>query len=303
MRQNLIILFNGANIMKKQQWFLFVGLSMAIMFISTSSSLYAAPKSTLKNNQAIQSKSPAQLIQMPDLVIKQVSWSSNPKDGQTIGTSSILNITVLNRGNAPAGENKLKIDCKSLTGSNYPYPLDGLINVQPLDPGKSITYAWPSASSQKWFPGTYKMTFTVDYLFNAVKESNENNNVKTLTFTVLSKIDLIKKINVKPVVKPQLNTDLEVVSVVVTPDNPVSGQTVSVNAVVRNSGKFKTPEVESLFTFWDTKGGSQFFTSSPKVPSLFPGQTYDLKTTAYIITLGESGAVEAKIDRFKLYFL
>jgi subtilase family serine protease len=286
--------------MNKHLWSIFVGLAMAIVFVGTST-LYAAPKVMLKNNTINKSKTPGQKYNLPDLVVKNVWWSSNPKEGDTVGASSFLHITVLNQGTAAAGANKLRIECKSLTGTNYPYPLDGMIDIQPLEPGKSMTYAWPPSSSEKWFPGTYRMDFTADYAFNKVAESNETNNKKMLTFTVLAKSNLIKKIKAKPTAMPQLNTDLEIVSVTMTPDNPVSGQTVSVTAVVKNSGKVKTPEVDSIFSFWDTKGGSTFYTTSPSVPSLFPGQTYDLKTATSIITLGEHSAVEAKIDRFNKF--
>jgi subtilase family serine protease len=286
--------------MKKHLWFLFVGLVTAVVFVSTSS-LYAAQKIIQRKNAISKSMAPGQKNSLPDLVVKNVSWSSNPKAGDTVGASSILHITVLNKGTVSAGASKLRIECKSLTGTNYPYPLDGMIEIQSLGPGKSMTYAWPPSSSEKWFPGTYRMDFTADYAFNKVAESNETNNKKTLTFTVLAKSTLIKKIKAKPIAMPQLNTDLEIVSVTMTPDNPVSGQTVSVTAVVKNSGKVKTPEVDSKFTFWDTKGGSKFYSISPSVPSLFPGQTYDLKTATSIITLGESAGVEVKIDRFNKF--
>ncbi len=285
--------------MKKRQYFLFVGFAI-VAFLMNSSILFAAGKYTLKKKSTTISKVPA-IVAMPDLVIKNAAWSLNPKEGDKVGVSAILNITVWNKGIAAAGASKLKIDCKSLTGTNYPYPLAGMISVQPLGPGKSMTYAWPPASSEKWFAGTYKLDFTADYHFNLVTESNENNNKKSLTFTVSSKAKLIKKLKVKPVMKPQLETDLEVVSISTTPNNPVSGQNVSVVSIIRNSGKVKTPEVDSIVTFWNTKGGTKFYAIAPSIPPLFPNQTYELKTTTPIITLGQSAGVEVKIDRFNKF--
>jgi CARDB len=284
--------------MQKKQLLFFAGLALA--FLLTSSSALCAPKKFKINTSSTTSKV-KNITGMPDLVVKNVKWSSTPKEGDIVGMSGSLNIIVWNRGTAPAGESKLKIDCKSLTSTNYPHPLAGMIDVQPLGAGKSMAYSWPSASSEKWFAGTYRMTFTADFHFNSVKESNENNNKKILTFTVLSKTDLIKKLKVKPVMKPQLNTDLEVVSISMSPESPVSGQKVSVTAVIRNSGKLKTPEVDSLVTFWNTKGGGSFYAMAPNVPPLFPTQTFELKTTAHIITLGESAGISVKIDRFNKY--
>ena len=220
--------------MKKEQYLLsglfIMMLATAVLFMGTS--ILNAGNIKFKKKSAITSKTP-EIAKLPDLVIKNAVWSSNPKEGDIVGASASLNITVWNKGIAPAGDSKLKIDCKSLTGTNYPYPLAGMINVQPLGPGKSMTYAWPSASSEKWFSGKYRLTFTADYHFNLVTESNETNNTGSLTFTVLPKTDFIKKIKAKPVVKPKLIADLEVISVSLSNDNPWAGEDVIVQLKLR----------------------------------------------------------------------
>ncbi len=284
--------------MKKKQWFIFVGFATAVLLISSSIS-FAANKSTLKKRTIAKSKAPV-VANLPDLTIKKVSWSSNPREGNIVGASSILNINVLNQGTAPSGANKLKITCQPLTGTSYPYSLYGFINIQPLGVGKSMSYTWPPASSDKWQAGKYKLTFAVDSS-NSVKESKETNNVRVLTFTVLSKMDLIKKMKKKPPIKLQLITDLKVVSISMTPSNPASGEVVTVTAQVKNIGKVETPKVDAIFTFWNTKGGGQFSTASPSVPVLLPGHTSEIKTSVTIITLGKSSAVVAKIDRFNKF--
>ena len=297
--------------MKKRQCCLFVGLAMAIIFMNTSF-VNAAANIKFKKTPAIKSKVPGTKVNLPDLVVKKAAWSKNPKEGDIVGASPILNITIWNKGTAAAGASKLGIACKSLTGTNYPYPLSGQINIQPLAPGKSMTYAWPPTSSEKWFSGTYQLDFTADYHFNMVKESNETNNKRTLTFAVASKMKKLKKIGIQNKIqaKPKnqfklINTDLEVVSIAMTPTNPVAGEIVTFVAIIKNSGKTKTPQVDSIFTFWDTKGGAGsgglFSTGSPSVPPLFTGQTFELKTTTQFITLGDSAGVLVKIDRFNKF--
>ncbi len=238
---------------------------------------------------------------LPDLVVKSVSWSSNPVEGQLLGHTSILNITVNNKGPGSASPSKLHIGCKSLTGTNCPSSLVGEIDVPGLITGESMSFAWPSPTDQKWLEGTYRMTFTADYQFNMVAESNENNNTKILTFTVPSSMELLKKLQVKPVsnLKIMADMDLEVVSITISNNNPFPQEEVTVTAIVQNTGKLKTPSVYSKFTFWNTNGGgpgSTFYTVSPSVPSLFPGQTFKLETTTTLITLAGHVGVVAEID-------
>ena len=93
-------------------------------------------------------------------------------------------MTVMNQGTAAAGASKLKIACQPLGGTGCPGGLDGTIDIPPLNPGQSMTYAWPSANlSEKWVPGQYRLTFSADAT-NQVSELNEANNASHLIFTV-----------------------------------------------------------------------------------------------------------------------
>jgi subtilase family serine protease len=292
------VTLNGGNKMFKRQWVVFAGLVMAIALMNASN-LNAAENFKLRKSQPPSLKTPGP-VKLPDLVIKTPSWSAPPKEGQTVGTASILNIVVANEGTASAKAHKLRVSCTSLTGNSCPASLSGVLAVSPLNAGQSMTYAWPPASAEKWKSGKYRLKFAADYM-NRVQESSETNNTAFLTFTVLSKIGLVNKMQVAPAPKPQLNTDLQVVSIAMSPTNPVAGQAVKFVAVVKNSGKMKTPQVESLFTFWDTHGstsGGRFYSSSPPVPSLMPEQTCNIETNTTFITLGDNAAVSFQIDRF-----
>jgi hypothetical protein len=134
----------------------------------------------------------------PDLVVKTPTWSYPPREGDAIGTLSILNLTVSNPGSAAAGDSQLNITCQPLGGASCPGALNGTINVQPLDPGQSMTYAWPPASSDKWSPGQYRLTFTADGA-HQVPELNESNNAAHLVFTVPPKMKMGKAKIIGPI--------------------------------------------------------------------------------------------------------
>lgn len=169
---------------------LFTGMVLAV-FIATSAP-YAAG-GTLKPILKPVSPSAAMSVKAAtDLVVKTPSWSSPPKAGDPIGTASVLNMTVLNQGSAAAGVSKLKIACQPLGGTGCPGGLDGTIDIPPLDPGQSMTYAWPAANpAEKWAPGQYRLTFSAD-VAHQVSELNETNNTSHLIFTVHPKITVEK---------------------------------------------------------------------------------------------------------------
>ncbi len=98
-----------------------------------------------------------------------------------------------------------------------------------------------------------------------------------------------------------LNRDLEVSSITMVPQNPVAGKNVMFTFKVTNKGAVKTPKAETLATFWDTKGGSdwgQFSVATPEIPELQPGQEFTFQTHVTFITLGDSAGVVLKVDRF-----
>ena len=157
---------------------------------------------TLKPIKPIQKagKPAATSIQvLPDLVAATPSWSSPPREGDPIGSASILNITVKNQGIAAAGASRLKIACQMLTGPGCPDGLEGAIDIPPLAPTQSMNFAWPPANfAEKWVPGQYRLTFTTDFT-SQVPESSETNNTRLLTFTVPSKMDLGKIKKMAPI--------------------------------------------------------------------------------------------------------
>lgn len=176
---------------------LFTGLVLAV-FIALSAPY--AQGGTLKPIQkAVRPSAVMSVKALQDLVVKTPSWSSPPKAGDPIGTASVLNLTVLNQGIAAAGASKLKIACQPLGSTSCPGGLAGTIDIQPLDPGQSMAYAWPPANlSEKWVPGQYRLTFSADFA-NQVPESNEANNASQLMFTVHSKMNFKKAKDMAPV--------------------------------------------------------------------------------------------------------
>ena len=284
--------------MPTKQWVIIAALIMA-MAGGSFSAANAAQKFNLKKSPAIQSTTPVPAAR-PDLEVETPAWSAPPKEGDAVGYASILNFVVANKGKAAAGPSQVRVACTSLSGSQCPASLSGTLAAVPLDHGKSMGYAWPPASAEKWEPGQYKVDITVDYL-NQVQETSETNNAASLIFTVARKIVPIKKMQLKPVPKVKINTDLEVVSITMTPTNPVAGEVVKFVAVAKNSGKMQTPQVEALFSFWDTQGGGpagQFTVPTPPVPSLLPGQTHTLEVSTAFVTMGDQVGVSLKIDRF-----
>jgi CARDB protein/Ser-Thr-rich glycosyl-phosphatidyl-inositol-anchored membrane family protein len=164
---------------------LFTGIVLAV-FIAISAP-YAEGGTLKPIKKAVSPSSMMSVNALPDLVVKPPSWSSPPKAGDPIGTASVLNLTVLNQGSASSGASKLKIACQPLGGTSCPGGLEGTIDIQSLNPGQSMTYAWPPANlSEKWVPGQYRLSFSADDA-KQIAESNEPNNASQLIFTVHSK--------------------------------------------------------------------------------------------------------------------
>jgi len=176
---------------------LFTVIGLALFIAASALSAQGAALTPIKKsrvapvNKAGASPAVAPVKAMPDLVVKPPVWSSPPKAGDTLGTVSILNLTVANQGGGAAGASQLKIGCQPLGGASCPGVLNGTLQVDPLLPGKAITYPWPPGSSDKWFPGTYRLTFTTDAA-GQVPESNEANNASHLMLTVAAKAQFQK---------------------------------------------------------------------------------------------------------------
>jgi hypothetical protein len=172
---------------------------MVLAVFIASSAPYAEGGTLKPIKKAVRPSAVMSVKALQDLVVKTPSWSSPPKAGDPIGTASILSITVLNQGSAAVGASKLKIACQSLGSTSCPAGLGGTIDIQPLNTGQSMTYAWPPANpSEKWVPGQYRLTFSADFA-NQVPESNEANNASQLIFTVHSKMNFKKAKDMAPV--------------------------------------------------------------------------------------------------------
>ena len=119
-----------------------------------------------------------------DLTVQSAAWSKPPKEGDSVGGTTILNILVANKGNAPANANAMKIACTALTNNHCPVSLNGIINIPALGPGKSTMISWPPLSSEKWASGRFRLNIQADTQ-NRIKESDEKNNAAQIGFTVL----------------------------------------------------------------------------------------------------------------------
>lgn len=159
---------------------------------------------------------------LPDLIVNSTDWSHKIKPGDTVGTSSILTVTVRNQGTAGAGSGMLKISCQSVSGAACPAGITSTINVQPLGAGQSMSYAWPSANpSAKWGIGKYRITFQADAAAQ-VPEANESNNTGQLTFSVRPEMTIPKTVQNVTQAQPG-GTAATAVSVTIPVTSPQAG--------------------------------------------------------------------------------
>jgi hypothetical protein len=142
----------------------------------------AAQRMPNTTGPAVKSSIPAK-AKAADLTVQSAAWSRPPKEGDSVGGSTILNILVANKGNAPVAGSALKIECTALTGTKCPAAVRGTTNIPALGPGKSTMLPWPSMSSEKWAAGRFRLNIRADAL-NQIKESNEKNNTAQVNFTV-----------------------------------------------------------------------------------------------------------------------
>ena len=196
---------------------LFTGMVLTVLIATWAS--YAEGGTLKPIKKAVSPSAVMSVKASTDLVVKTPSWSSPPNAGDPIGTASVLNMTILNQGAAAAGASKLKIACQPLGGTGCPGGLDGTIDIPPLNPGQSMTYAWPSANlSEKWAPGQYRLSFSADAA-KQVAELNEANNASHLIFTVHSK----KNYEAAKDVAPISQAPVLAVSLVLPVQSPIEG--------------------------------------------------------------------------------
>lgn len=119
----------------------------------------------------------------PDLLVGDMSWSNPVKNGDRVGTTSILNISVGNRGKGAAGSCRLTVTCTRLSGGKCPEGIDKNYSIGPLGPGATTSMSWPDVSSNSWTAGKYRISVTADSGAQ-VHESDENNNTRTMDFSV-----------------------------------------------------------------------------------------------------------------------
>ncbi len=204
---------------------------LAIGFIITTCSISFSAQIFKTNKKPVLVNTKPTIALLPDLTfLKKATWSKLPKEGDTIGSSAILNIFITNTGNADSKESKLKIDLSSLTGSFCPPSLSGFIDIPPLASGKSVVLAWPQMSSDKWTAGKYKFSFFIDSQ-NIIKEKKETNNKRGWSFNVQPKNKIILKkkpslISKVPEKKLSMQETIKIVSLTHSPTSPKSGDHV-----------------------------------------------------------------------------
>jgi hypothetical protein len=164
------------------RWLVFLMATAGLLLCGASFS-GAAQRTPNASSPTVKSTIPMKRRSV-DLTVQNAAWSKPPREGYSVGGSTILNILVANKGNAPANASALKIECSALTNEKCPASMSGFINIPVLGPGKSTMVAWPSLSSEKWSLGRFHLKIQAD-AHNFVKESNEKNNTAQVEFTVI----------------------------------------------------------------------------------------------------------------------
>ena len=136
-----------------------------------------SPTSPAKKTMEIKGK--------PDLMIESMEWSAPVYLGNAIGKNR-LNVKIKNRGNVPAVPFQVKFSCEPIGADSSPCPPE-LTGIQhsyaPLAPNNTVTVTWPNPSSNVWQRGSYRIRAEVDPA-NLVRESNDQNNTKTVQTSV-----------------------------------------------------------------------------------------------------------------------
>ena len=160
----------------------------------------ADQKFKIIKKKSVVKKTKPEIAVLPDLAfMKKAKWSSIPKEGDVVGSTSMINIFIKNKGAAPSQASELKIHLLSFPKKTSMPSLNGMLNIPPLNPGQSFTLFWPQASSAKWPSGKFQFNFTIDPA-NKLQESVETNNKEILRFNT---IPLVKKITKKKGAKLQ----------------------------------------------------------------------------------------------------
>ncbi len=174
----------------------------------------------------------------PDLRTTGWQWSASPRVGAPIGTGAILTFTITNQGTQSAPANRIAIGVESAPDGAPAAELAAVFECPPLAPGKSMSFAWPSASGDTWQKGIYRFSFAIDK-DNAIAESNELNNQRIFTVEPKALAVVNPAIQVQGGVSQVGLPDLAIVS---APDWPQKivladlGEKVTFRAKVTNTG-------------------------------------------------------------------
>ncbi len=185
----------------------------------------------------------------PDLIVEKITWTpENPSRGDTIA----FNIAVKNQGTKPVNASLVYF---YLDGSSR-----GSREVPRLDAGATSnqTFAWSAQA------GSHELRAVVDE-FDFIREGDESNNEKTLTFITLA-------------------PDLIVEAITWSPESPSESENVTFTANITNQGSGRA-DYSTLAYYID----GEYLGSLPVNP-IEAGVT-DNKTFSWI---AESGAHEIK---------
>lgn len=169
--------------------------------------------------QANNAKALVPATSTPDLVIETITWSpADPSMGETV----TFTVTIKNQGSSLAGSSRVAyyIDDVYLT-SSY---------VSPIDSGAKTTktFTWKAQA------GSHDIKAVADS-DHEVTESNEANNTKTYSFSVLA-------------------PDLIIETITWSPGNPSKGDTVTFNVKIKNQG---TDRASSSRVYFYVDGSSR----------------------------------------------
>ncbi len=157
-----------------------------------------------ESNEANNEKTYAISVLAPDLIVDSITWSP---ESPSIGDTATFSVAVKNRGNYRAG------------GSNVDFCIDdysrGYRFVMGIEPGTTVnqTFTWTALQ------GSHAVKAFVDIL-KQVKESDETNNEKTVTYATSA-------------------PDLIIDSITWTPRDPSENTMITLKVSIKNQGNGK----------------------------------------------------------------
>jgi methanogen extracellular protein (TIGR04279 family) len=157
----------------------------------------------------------ANLLPLPDL--KPTAITVKPVEPKAEQPCTV-NVTVENVGNIDSGRFNVTVKVDNATIAAFQ------VEKLPVNSSTTLSLTWTPKVE-----GVYKLTAIVDPE-NAVKETNETNNILSLTVTV----------------KPKPLPDLTPTTITVAPPEPSVGENCTVNVTVLNTGTAESPPFKVL---------------------------------------------------------